>query len=130
MANYLTAINSFRPKLKLGKSVTIVQLIEYIASRTGLNKGPIQLVLADSVVFFTKQGNGVKLDGLGTYLPSIDTDGKISISHRLDPYIRKALNVPGAFTGEIENRSNIGKTKEEFIALWNEAHPDDPIVLN
>lgn len=46
MANVLTAINSFRPKLKLGKSVTITQLIEYIASRTGLNRGSIQLVLA------------------------------------------------------------------------------------
>lgn len=132
MANILTAINSFRPKVKLGKSVTINQLIEYIASRTGLNRGSIQLVLAelaDTVVFFNKQGKGVKLDGLGTYLPKMGIDGKFSVSHRLDPYIRSALNAQGAFAGDIENRSNIGKTKEDFIALWNEVHPDDPVVL-
>ncbi|MDQ2178443.1 HU family DNA-binding protein [Marinifilum sp. D714] len=109
------------------------QVVEFIASRTGLNKGQIQMVLAelaDTVIFFNKQGQGVKLEGLGTYLPEIDTEGEISVSHRLDRYIKSALNVEGGFTGNIENKTNIGKSKEEFIAMWNEAHPDDPISLN
>jgi len=25
------------------------------------------------------------------------------------------------------NRDNIGKTEAELVALWNNAHPDDPI---
>ncbi|WP_321516682.1 hypothetical protein [Marinifilum fragile] len=109
------------------------QVVEFIASGTGLNKGQIQMVLAelaDTIIFFNKQGQGVKLEGLGTYLPKIDTEGKISVSHRLDRYIKSALNVEGGFTGNIENKTNIGKSKEEFIAMWNEAYPDDPISLD
>ncbi|MCT4603758.1 MAG: HU family DNA-binding protein [Marinifilum sp.] len=133
MANLLKALNAFRPKIKLAKTAGMQQVVEYIASRTGLNKGQIQMVLAelaDTVIFFNKQGQGVKLEGLGTYLPKIDTEGKIAVSHRLDKYIKSALNAQGAFTGTVENKANIGKSKEEFIAMWNEAHPDDKISLN
>lgn len=133
MAILLKAVNAFRPKLKLGRTITTKEMVDYIMARTGLNKGAIQQVLAelaDTVIFFNRNGVGVKLEGLGTYLPKIANDGKISVSHRLDSYIRNALNVKGSYTGEIINRKNIGKTKEDYIAMWNEAHPDDPINLN
>jgi len=84
--------------------------------------------LSATVQFLNKQGQGVKLPGLGTYLPSIYTKGKFSISHRLDKEISNALNAPGAFTGEIANRENIGKTSDELVALWNEAHSDNPVT--
>ena len=130
MANLITAINAYRPKLVLGQTVKQKELVEYIASRTGMNKGSVQLALAefsDSIRFFAKTGKGVKLDGLGTYLPSIDTDGIISIAHRTDGEIKNDLNQKGAYIGEISNRENIGKTKEDYIAMWNKDHPDDPI---
>ena len=85
MANLITAINTYRPKLVLGQSVKIKELVEYISGRTGLNKGDLQITLAEfsnAVIFFNKRGQGVKLDGLGTYLPTIDTQGELSISHR------------------------------------------------
>ncbi len=128
MANLLQAINAYRPKLVLGKTVQMKQLVEFISSRTGLNKGEIQIALSElseTVTFFNKQGQGVKLEGLGTYLPSIDTKGNISISHRLDTSIKNALNAHGAYLGDIKNRENIGKTNEEFIQMWNTDHPDD-----
>ena len=96
-----------------------------------MNRGEIQIVLSElsaGVQFYNKLGQGTKLPGLGTYLPKIDSKGKISVSHRLDREITNALNAPGAFSGEIVNRQNIGKTADELIAMWNEAHPDDPVV--
>jgi len=130
MANLITAVNAYRPKLILGNSVKMKELVEYISGRTGLNKGDLLIALAElsgAVIFFNKRGQGVKLDGLGTYLPSIDTQGTLSISHRLDSEIKNAINQTGAYIGEIEKRENIGKTNEQFVEMWNKDHPDDPV---
>ena len=130
MAVRITAVQAFRPRLNLGPSVGLKDVVSMISTRTGLNKGEVQNALSELsevVQFFNKRGQGVKLEGLGTYLPSINTKGKFSISHRLDKEIENALNTPGAYSGEIINRENIGKTSDEFIAMWNEAHPDDPV---
>ena len=48
MANRLTAINAYRPKINLSKTVQLRELparpgVDYIADRTGLNKGEIQM---------------------------------------------------------------------------------------
>ena len=48
---------------------------------------------------------------------------------RVDKRIISALNVPGAFTGRVNNSANIGMSTEEIVSLWNEEHPADPIVL-
>ena len=64
---------------------------------------------------------------LGTYLPTIDIRGKFGISHRLSKEIKNALNTPGAFSGEIINRENIGKSADELVEMWNNDHPDDPV---
>jgi len=131
MAKLINAVNAYRPRLVLGQSVLMKELVEYLSGRTGLNKGELQLVLSElsaSIIFFNKSGQGVKLDGLGTYLPSIDTDGQLSISHRLATEIKNALNQKGAYIGEIMNRENIGKTTQQFIDMWNAEHPNDKIV--
>ncbi|NJK98521.1 MAG: hypothetical protein HC905_29620 [Bacteroidales bacterium] len=96
-----------------------------------MNKGDLQIALSElsgAVTFFNKRGQGVKLDGLGTYLPSIDTKGELSISHRLDADIKNTLNAKGAYHGDMQFRENIGKTNEEFIAMWNKDHPEDLVV--
>lgn len=53
-----------------------------------------------------RAGRGVKLEGLGSYLPKIALDGTFDVSHRLDRAIKNALNAPGTFTGNIKNRAN------------------------
>ena len=83
--------------------------------------------LRDAVVFFNRAGRGVKLEGLGTYLPNIQLDGTFDVQHRLDRSIKNALNAPGTFTGVILNRENIGKTADELVEMWNAEHPDDPV---
>jgi hypothetical protein len=129
MASKIQAVGAYCPRIKLGKTASLEQLVKYIADRTGLNEGTISIVLKelrDAIIFFALQGRGAKIDGLGTYLPKIKLDGRFDVSHRLDTTIRNGLNTPGAFSGEVANRDNIGKTTDDLVALWNEAHPDDP----
>ena len=84
--------------------------------------------LSAAVQFYNKMGNGAKLPGLGSYLPTIDTQGKLNISHRLDREIANELNIPGAFQGEIINKENIGKTGDDLVAMWNSDHAEDPVT--
>jgi hypothetical protein len=131
MAEKLKAINLLRPKLKLGRMFSMDQVAPYVADRTGLNRGVILNVLnefCDTLIFFALDGRTVKLDGLGRFSPKIGLDGTISISARLDNRMQKRLNDEGLFKGEIQNRDNIGKTPDELVALWNEIHPEDPVV--
>jgi hypothetical protein len=85
----------------------------------------VLLELRDAVIAFNRQGRAVKLEGLGTYTPSIDLEGVLKVSHRADTALRAGLNSPGAFRGEILNREVIGQTSDDLVARWNEAHPDD-----
>jgi hypothetical protein len=129
MASRIKAINAYRPKLKLGRTVQTDGLVDYIARSTGLDKGEIVHVLLelhDAIVFFGRQGVGVKLEGLGTYLPKIRLDGTLDAQHRLDWGLRRDLN-RGRYTGRMVNRGNVGKTADDLVAQWNAEHPDDPV---
>jgi hypothetical protein len=83
--------------------------------------------LRDAIIFFNLMGRGVKLEGLGTYLPLIKHSGELNVSHRLDREIKNALNTPGLYNREILNQENIGKSVDELVELWNAEHPDDPV---
>jgi hypothetical protein len=130
VASKIKAVGAYRPRIKLGKTASLQQLVSYIADRTGLNESEITMVLKElrnTVIFYARQGRGAKIEDLGTYLPKIGLDGRFDMAHRLDMTIKNNLNTPGSFSGEIENRANIGKTADELVTLWNEAHPDDPV---
>ena len=78
MANRIKAINALRPRLKLGPTVQRRELTALISSRSGLTESTVHMVLLelrDAVAFYHHTGRGVKLDGLGTYLPNIGLDG-------------------------------------------------------
>jgi hypothetical protein len=131
MANRLKAVNFYRPRLDLGNTVQTNELTRFMADRSNLNQSLVDLIvgqLHDAIVFFNAQGRGVKVEGLGSYLPGIELDGTLTVEHRLDPDLKKKLNLPDLFTGTIINRDNIGMTVEKLIALWNMSHPDDPVV--
>ncbi len=133
MANKIRAIQTYGPRLMRGQTVRKRELVKLLSSRTGLNSSEISAVLEelrDAVLFYSLAGRGVRMDGLGTYLPYIKHDGSLVISYRPDPQIRKFLNVPGEFTGKIHNRESIGLTSDELVALWNADNPDDPIDAN
>ena len=131
MASRIKAINAYRPKVKLGRTAGTDELVEFIARSTGLNESGVRQVLLelrDAAIFFNKQGRAIKLEGLGTYTPSIDLSGKMKVGHRADTALNKGLNAPGAFLGEILNRENIGKTGDEPAAMWDADNPGDPVA--
>jgi len=131
MANRIAAIQQYRPRIQYGETVQKAELVRYLSDRTGVNEGEVSMMLAelrDAVIFFNRSGRGVKLEGLGTYLPNIDLGGVFDISHRQDAFIKAALNTPNTFTGAILNREYIGKTANDLVAKWNSEHPDDPVA--
>lgn len=130
MASRIQAINAHRPRLKLGRTAGTEELVEYIARSTGLNESGVRQVLLelrDAAISFNRQGRAVKFEGLGTYSPKVDLNGKFKISHRADTALTKALNAGGAYRGEIINRENIGKTAADLVSIWNAANPGDVV---
>jgi len=131
MASLIQAIKAYCPTIQLGKRAELNDLVSFIARSTGLNEGTIRQVLIelrDATVFFNLRGQPVYLEGLGTYTPTVELDGNLKVGHRADVGIKNRLNAPGAFQGEIVRRENIGKSSQELAALWNAAHPDDPVA--
>ena len=129
MTSRIRAIQAYRPRVKLERTVQMEELVGHIASRTGLNTSEILGALAelrDAIIFFNRSGYGVKLEMLGTFLPNIRLDGTFDVQYRLDRSLRNGLN-RGKFHGTILNRGNIGKTADELVAQWNEEHPDDQV---
>lgn len=95
MASRIKAIGALRPRIDLGKTVQKAELTRYLAARTNLSEGQIDHVIEemrDAIIFFNQSGRGVKVEGLGTYLPKINLNGRFSIEHRPDMDIKNALN--------------------------------------
>ncbi len=100
--------------------------------RTSINKGDVLRLLQElkeALLFFNSQGTPVKLPGIGTFSPSIDRHGQISINLRLDASLRQNINAPRTYTGFIRNKANIGLDDASYKALWDKANPDDPLEL-
>jgi hypothetical protein len=131
MANSLNAIQAYSPRILKNKLVELNQLVNYIADRTGLNRGTIRNVLAelhDGISFYSTMGYPVKLEGLGILSPGIDRDGKLRINFRPDKELTTSINnTYDSFHGNIKNKDMIGKTVEDYIRRWNREHPDDPV---
>lgn len=131
MTSRIKAINAYRPRIKLKGTVGNDDLVEFIARSTGLNESGVSQVLLelrDATLFFTRRGNSVKIQGLGTYTPTIDLEGTLKMSHRADMDLKNGLNAQGKFSGDILNQDNIGKTGDELVAMWDADHPDDLVA--
>ncbi|MBN8581753.1 MAG: hypothetical protein J0L96_13875 [Anaerolineae bacterium] len=130
MASPISALNHYRPQIEYGETAGWREVAEFLEARTTLSKTDIIATLTglqDAVLHFNLQGRGVKLEGLGTYLPNINYQGEIDAAHRLDRRLKRQLN-NGSFSGKIRNKKNIGKTVEQVVAMWNAEHPDDPVL--
>jgi hypothetical protein len=107
------------------------RFMEIITNRTTLSPGVVKNVQeseVEALIGLLKEGRSVHT-GIAIFRPTIDAQGNLSVSVRVDKRILAALNVPGAFTGKVNNNGNIGMSTEEIVQLWNEAHPSDLIVL-
>jgi hypothetical protein len=133
MAPRIKAVNAFRPRIEQGNTVQKPELLRAVSRATGIVEGTLDQSIKevrDQIIEFNRAGRAVKVDGLGTFSPSIDLEGNLSISFRPDTAFANGLNVPGIFSGTILNRENIGRTSEELVALWNENNPDDRVEFS
>jgi hypothetical protein len=130
MARKLAAIRKYRPEIKRERTRQMTQVVESIAMRTGLNKGEILFVLYelhDAILDAHRGGQAVKIEGLGTFTPTIRVDGKLDIVFRPEADMLRQLNDTTKFHAKIMNKSNIGKSVDELAAQWNAEHPEDKI---
>lgn len=132
MANKITAINAYRPKIKLEKTRDVKDVARLIAGRTSMNEGAVLQSLTElrSVLeFYMGSGTPVKLPGLGTFTPSMSLEGALNVTLRIDTALLSELNKKReGFKGEIKNRENIGKTSDELVRIWNENNPGDLVA--
>jgi hypothetical protein len=133
MAPKIKAVNLYRPRIELGKTVQKSELLRAVSRATSLVEGTVDLVnkeMRDHIIEYCRSGRSVKVEGLGIFSPSIDLAGSLAISYRPDPAFANGLNTPGTFSGTIINRENIGKTGDELVQMWNAKFPDDQVAFS
>jgi hypothetical protein len=131
MAQLIQAFSKFCPKIDLGEPADPKRFMELITQRTTLSAGVVKNVQeseVETLIGLLKEGRSVHT-GIAVFRPTIDAQGNLSVSVRVDKRITSALNVPDAFTGKVNNSANIGKSSGEFVQMWNEAHPEDRIIV-
>lgn len=131
MAKLIQAYASYGPRVDLLKAADPDEFMEMITEGSTLSEGVVKNVQESEVktlIKMLKRGQPVHT-GVAIFTPTVDSQGKLSVNVRVDKRILAKLNLPGAFKGEFTNPENIGKTTEEIVQMWNEAHPDDIIVL-
>jgi len=108
--------------------MTEEEIIENLVAATNQSKGSVLAVLAELDVQLEsglKAGRIVHMPNGTHFEPVGKKDGSININVRVHSSLNKKVN--SGFRGTWVNSENIGKTEEEMIAIWNEAHPDDLI---
>ena len=131
MAHRIKAINAYRPRIEQGNTVQKPELVRAVSRATGIVEGSLDQNIKevrDHLIEYCRAGRAVKVDGLGTWTPTIGLDGTLDIQYRPDAVFNYGLNIPGVFTGTIINRDYIGKSGDELIAKWNADHPEDPVA--
>lgn len=132
MAKLIQAVAKYGPRIELIEAADTERFMELITQRTTLSAGVVKNVQeseVETLIGLLKEGRPVHT-GIAIFTPSIDLEGNIDISVRVDKRILTALNAYGAFTGKVLRSENIGKSTEELAELWNEEHPEDPIVVS
>ena len=131
MAKLLQAVVAYGPRIDLIEAAQPQRFMELITRRTTLSAGVVRNVQEsemETLIDLLTEGRPVHT-GVAIFTPSIDLEGNLDINVRLDKRMIAALNAPGAFTGKIKNRENLGKTSQELAEHWNEEHPDNRVML-
>ena len=132
MAKIVHAVRRYGPKLERLPTAQIDDVVEWMASRTGLNRSEVLMVVAElheAILFFNREGRAVKLPDIGTFAPGIDRDGNVRINFQTAVRLKKALARRDQYTGRIRNKARIGWTNADYKALWDAENPDDPLEI-
>ena len=128
MAKRIEAWVEFGPRLELSNAITPEGLIERIVMATSQSRGSVKAILDEldvQIEIGLKECHIVQLPNGTHFKPTGKRDGSIEVHVRVNP--RMVRNINTSFRGAWRNAENIGKTEPEIIALWNTAHPENPI---
>ena len=128
MAKKIQAYTEFGPRLEPATPLSGDELIEQITEGSNESMSSVLAVLSalDSATEQAlKAGRIVQMPNGTHYRPIGKQDGTIKIKVRVNPFVIRDVN--DNYRGEWRNAENIGKSTDELVALWNEAHPDDPV---
>jgi hypothetical protein len=131
MAKKIQAVASYGPRIDLIEAADVERFMKLITQRTTLSPGVVKNVQeseVETLIGLLLEGRPVHT-GIAIFIPSIDLEGKIDLSVRVDKRILSALNSDGAFSGKLIRGENVGKTSDELVVLWNEEHPEDLIPV-
>jgi len=131
MANKLAAINQLRAKIISQGVADLDTLAGRVAKNTTFNEDDIysmmRLMVRETNAAL-QAGETVKIDGLVNISASMKVGGKVNLSLRVDREAQAGLNNPTLWgAGKVSNYANMTKSTKELVALWNQAHPDDPV---
>src|SRR5689334_20129941 len=130
MASKIEAWTEFGPKLEHATPMEDKEFVEQVTVGSNESASSVLAVLTfmDAVLEQAlKAGRIVQLPNGMHFRPTGKKDGSVEINVRVDPELVKRINT--GFVGKWKNAQNKEKTEAEIIALWNAAHPDDPIQL-
>lgn len=128
MAKQIQAYSEFGPRLEPIKPVRPEDIITQIVLATNQSRGSVKAVLDEldnQIEIGLRRGAVVRLPNGTHYRPIGKVDGTIKIHVRTNPRVNRFVNA--LYEGGWLHGENIGKNADEIAALWNEAHPDDPI---
>ncbi len=128
MAHKVQAWVEFGPRLEHAEAVNEEQMVARIAAALHQSQTMVKAILIE----LDAQLEAVLSQGLIAHLPEGThfrpvghRNGRIDVEVHVNR--RTARNINAKFSGRWHNQKNIGKSEAEIVALWNAAHPDDPI---
>ena len=130
MARKITAIRRYRPEIEREPTRQMPEIVEDMCRSTTLSSGVIFNVmhqLQETLMASFHSGRAAKIEGLGTFTPTIRMDGSLDILFRPEPDMLRQLNDRTQFNAKIINKASIGKSADDLIARWNAEHPEDPV---
>jgi len=130
MAKKIQAVAAYGPRIDLIEAADVERFMSLITQRTTLSAGVVKNVQeseVETLIGLLKEGRPVHT-GVAIFTPSINLEGQIDVSVRVDKRILSALNSNGGFTGKLLHAENIGKSSDDLVAQWNEKHPEDLIA--
>ncbi len=132
MSSFLAAIQAYGPRLVYNRTATTAEVAQTLSGRTGIKYGQVLMLLRELHEVLIQYGEGatpVELASVGRFRPTINRDGELRLAVNIAAELGHGINRLDRYHGEIINRANIGLDDAGYKALWDAAHPDDPLVL-
>jgi hypothetical protein len=131
MAHKIQAWREFGPRLVAIVPMEVKEFINRLTRGVNQTKGTTISYMAemdDILVETLCTGRTAKLPNGWTVRAIGKKDGTVDIKVSVGKEMLERVNRD--FVGQWHNAQNFNKNEAEIVALWNEAHPEDPISLD